>query len=93
MTAFTELCQALPNRWGRTTEERAGGIAASLERAKTMKPDMLGVSQMTINKHITWVTAVLDHAEERTPRWGIVPLSRSPSGRLERASAKGTSTA
>ena len=63
MTAFIELCRALPNRWGRTTEERAGGIAASLDRAKTMAPDMLGVSQITINKHITWIMAVLDHAE------------------------------
>jgi hypothetical protein len=63
VTAFTDLCRALPNRWGRTTEERAGGIAASLERAKTMAPEMLGVSQITINKHITWIMAVLDHAE------------------------------
>lgn len=63
VTAFTDLCRALPNRWGRTTEERAGGIAASLERAKTMAPNMLGVSQITVNKHITWIMAVLDHAE------------------------------
>lgn len=73
VTAFTELCRALPNRWGRTTEEQAGGIAASLERAKTMKPDMLGVSQMTINKHITWITAVLDHAEGANAKVGHRP--------------------
>ncbi|MDR6116041.1 MULTISPECIES: hypothetical protein [unclassified Sphingomonas] len=73
VTAFIELCRALPNRWGRTTEERAGGIAASLERAKAMAPDMLGVSQITINKHITWITAVLDHAEGANDEEGHRP--------------------
>ncbi len=57
--AFTALCRALPNRWGRTTAEKAGGIAASLLRAQTMGADEVGISQTTINKHITWVVAVL----------------------------------
>lgn len=73
VTAFTELCRALPNRWGRTTKEREGGIAASLERAKTMAPDMLGVSQVTISKHITWIMAVLDHAEGASKEEGHHP--------------------
>ena len=30
---FTQLCGKLPNRWGRTRDERTGGIAASLARA------------------------------------------------------------
>ncbi|MFK3891438.1 hypothetical protein [Sphingomonas sp. NPDC079357] len=72
-TAFTELGRALPNRLGRTTEERAGGIAASLERVNSMAPDMLSVFQMTINKHITWVTAVLDHAEGANAKVGHRP--------------------
>jgi integrase len=67
--AFTTLCRALPNRWGRTREEQAGGIAASLERAKGMDPAQIGISQVTINKHLTWVSAVLAHAagEEDDP--------------------------
>ena len=60
--SFTDLCRALPNRWGRTTAERAGGIAASLERAATMPPADVGLGQTTINKHITWIEAVLAHA-------------------------------
>lgn len=59
---FTTLCRSLPNRWGRTREEQAGGIAASLARAATMPPADIGISQTTINKHLTWVTAVLAHA-------------------------------
>lgn len=73
VNAFTELCRALPNRWGRTTEERAGGIAASLKRAESMAPDLLGVSQVTINKHITWIMAVLDHAEGANKEEGHRP--------------------
>jgi integrase len=59
---FTTLCRSLPNRWGRTREEQAGGIAASLVRAATMPPADIGISQTTINKHLTWITAVLTHA-------------------------------
>ena len=62
VTDFTDLCSTLPNRWGRTTEERVGGIAASLARAKTMPEKMRGISQVTINKHISWIMAVLHHA-------------------------------
>ncbi|HIV78587.1 MAG TPA: hypothetical protein H9899_13790 [Candidatus Sphingomonas excrementigallinarum] len=67
--AFTTLCRALPNRWGRTREEQAGGIAASLKRAEGMDPAQIGISQVTINKHLTWVAAVLAHAagEEDDP--------------------------
>ncbi|WP_375271462.1 hypothetical protein [Sphingomonas sp.] len=59
---FTTLCKSLPNRWGRTTAEAKGGIAASLERAKTMEADDIGLGQLTINKHISWIEAVLTHA-------------------------------
>jgi integrase len=59
---FTTLCRSLPNRWGRSREEQAGGIAASLVRAATMPPADIGISQTTINKHLTWVNAVLTHA-------------------------------
>jgi integrase len=62
VTAFTELCRALPNRWGRTTEEKAGGIAASLARAKNLSADEVGLGQATINKHLTWIAAVLAFA-------------------------------
>ncbi|WP_156347832.1 hypothetical protein [Sphingomonas sp. Leaf231] len=60
--AFTKLCAALPNRWGRTREERAGGLEASLARAATLPASEVGLGQVTINKHLTWVTSVLDHA-------------------------------
>ncbi len=60
--AFTDLCVALPNRWGRTREERAGGFEASLARAATLPAEEVGIGQVTINKHLTWITAVLDHA-------------------------------
>lgn len=73
VTAFTDLCRALPNRWGRTTGERDGGLPASLERARTMPPDQVGVSQVTINKHITWIMAVLDHAAGATEEEGHRP--------------------
>lgn len=59
---FRKLCEALPNRWGRTTEEQAGGLPASLARAKTMDSSMLGMSQKTRNKHLTWITSVLAFA-------------------------------
>ena len=59
---FRKLCDALPNRWGRTTEEQSGGLPASLARAKTMDPSMLGMSQATKNKHLTWITSVLAFA-------------------------------
>lgn len=59
---FTTLCQRLPNRWGRTKAELNGGIAASLARAQTMQPADVGISQLTINKHISWVHAVLKYA-------------------------------
>ena len=60
--AFTKLCAALPNRWGRTREERADGFEASLARAATLPASEVGLGQVTINKHLTWVTSVLDHA-------------------------------
>ena len=73
VSAFIELCHSLPNRWGRTKAEQAGGIAASLERATTMPADELGTSQDTINKHITWITSVLKHAAGATEAEGHRP--------------------
>jgi integrase len=60
--AFKKLCEDLPNRWGRTRAEMQGGLRASLERAKDMDPTQLGMSQVTIRKHLTWIMAVLDFA-------------------------------
>ena len=60
VTRFKTLCDELPNRWGRTTDEQAGGIAASEMRAKNMDKSLLGMSQGTISKHITWITQVLN---------------------------------
>lgn len=73
VSGFIELRQKLPNRWGRTKAEQAGGIAASLERATTMPADELGTSQDTINKHLTWITSVLKHAAGATEAEGHRP--------------------
>lgn len=61
--AFTNLCRALPGRWGRTRAEQERGLVASLERAATMPAEDVGISQATINKHITWIEQVLRFAE------------------------------
>ena len=59
---FKKLCDNLPNRWGRTREEKAGGIQASLERATKMDSSMLGMARITQNKHLTWIFSVLAFA-------------------------------
>ena len=56
---FKLLCRALPNRWGRTTAERQRGFPASLERAKEMPASEIGISQKTMNKHLTWIAKVI----------------------------------
>ena len=60
MSKFKALCRALPNRWGRTTAEREHGFPASLERAKGMPASELGISQKTMNKHLTWIGKVIE---------------------------------
>lgn len=57
---FKALCRALPNRWGRTTAEREHGFPASLARAKELPESEVGISQKTMNKHLTWIGKVLD---------------------------------
>lgn len=57
---FKALCRALPNRWGRTAAEREFGFPASLERAKEMPASEVGVSQKTMNKHLTWIGKVIE---------------------------------
>lgn len=59
---LVQLFDALPNRWGRTAKEATGGIAASLERAADLTPEMLGLSPATRNKHLTWLAAVVKYA-------------------------------
>lgn len=65
---FRELCRSLPNRWGRTSAERELGFSASLERAKEMDPSEVGISQKTMNKHLTWIAKVIDFSA--TPKGG-----------------------
>lgn len=62
VVAFEDLCDRLPNRWGRTSDEIKGGIKASLARGATMPPEHLGISRNTRTKHLTWIKSVLDHA-------------------------------
>lgn len=60
--AFTNLCRALPSRWGRTRDEQERGLVGSRERAAKMPALDVGLSQATINKHITWIEQVLKFA-------------------------------
>ncbi|WP_239805684.1 hypothetical protein [Croceicoccus hydrothermalis] len=57
---FKALCRTLPNRWGRTTAEREQGFPASLARAKEMPASEVGISQKTMNKHLTWIAKVIE---------------------------------
>ena len=59
---FKALCGNLPNRWGKSKAELEGGLQASLLRAETMDPSLLGMSQATINKHFSWISSVLAFA-------------------------------
>ena len=60
---FVNLMTKLPKTYGRTREEIEGGLAASVERAKSLDPEKRGLSGVTRNKHITWVKTVLKHAQ------------------------------
>lgn len=65
LSDLRSLFDKLPNRHGRTTAEREGGLAASLIRATTMPNDMLGLSSETMNKHFTWISALLKAAKSK----------------------------
>ncbi len=56
------LMKQLPNRWGRTREELADGLSASLARAKTLPAQEVGVASKTQQKHFTWVRKVVEYA-------------------------------
>lgn len=57
-----DLMSKLPSRWGRTAEEQAGGIVASLQRAKDLDPADTGIAGPTVRKHLTYIKAVFDEA-------------------------------
>ena len=61
--SVVDLMRALPNRWGRTADEISGGVAASLERAKTLPRAQLGIANATLAKHLTWLHKVVKHAK------------------------------
>lgn len=65
VTELGKLCRSLPSRWGRTAEEKTGGLAASLARATRMSSADVGLSQPTIQKHVTWIEKVLAYASDR----------------------------
>jgi integrase len=60
--AFASLCHALPTKWNRTTEQRKRGLEASLERAATLSPDLVGLSAKSRDKHFTWLESVIKWA-------------------------------
>ena len=68
VTAFHELCANIPTRWGKTTDEREHGLIGSLRYGKKLRMQgdghRVGLSIETIEKHITWLSAVLDYVKE-----------------------------
>jgi len=63
--SVVDLMRALPNRWGRTADELKGGVPASLERAKKMPREQVGIANPTIAKHLTWVRKVVEFSNRR----------------------------
>ncbi len=77
LSAMTALFARLPTRYGHTKEDRQGGIAAALERGvglrKAWKDDpqqaeadrlpTIGLSAVTQNKHLTWMSALESWAD------------------------------
>lgn len=65
--AFHTLCKNMPNRWGKTADELARGLPASVDYAAKLKADgqghRIGFSKKTIDKHATWIKAVLRFAD------------------------------
>lgn len=76
--AMTDLFPKLPSRYGHTKEDIEGGIEAALERGTRLKIlwdedpikaeteclPTLGLSKVTHNKHLTWLSAIFSFAEE-----------------------------
>lgn len=82
---FYDLCRALPNRWGRTKAEIAGGLSASLKYAQELRDrgeqHRVGIEHATINKHISHISKVLDFMDDDGSLTGIrpaVPLRLKP---------------
>jgi hypothetical protein len=77
LSAMAALFARLPTRYGHTKEDREGGIAAALERGvglrKAWKDDpqqaeadrlpTVGLSAVTQNKHLTWMSALKSWAD------------------------------
>jgi integrase len=68
VTAFHNLCKKMPNRWGKTRDEMDRGIIASVEYGEALKSKgeahRLGFSTPTLDKHVTWIEAVLRYADD-----------------------------
>lgn len=65
--AFHKLCKNMPNRWGKSRDELARGLPASVDYAAKLKAEgqghRVGFSKKTIDKHVTWIQAVLRFAD------------------------------
>ncbi len=79
VTAFYELCKKLPNRWGKTTAEKERGLSASVEYGEKLaaggESARLGFSTKTMDKHITWISVVLDYADNEGAADGHRPAA------------------
>jgi hypothetical protein len=74
---FLRLCENLPNRWGKTKDELERGLVASLEYAERLRaggePERVGFSDKTVDKHVTWIQAVLKFADDEGSEEGHRP--------------------
>ncbi|HLV07226.1 MAG TPA: hypothetical protein VKY80_06085 [Croceibacterium sp.] len=79
VTAFHELCKRLPNRWGKTKDELERGLPASVEYGEKLaargEGHRLGFTAKTMDKHITWISVVLDHADDEGAIDGHRPVT------------------
>lgn len=77
VTDFYELCAKMPNRWGKTRAEREHGLEASLRYAEQLKRNgnesKLRFGPQTLNKHRTWIHAVLEYADDEGSDTGHRP--------------------
>lgn len=60
--ALSRLFAKLPKSWGRTADELKRGLVATMERAKDMPAEKIGIHIKTQRKHYTWLTSVLEYA-------------------------------
>jgi integrase len=97
-SAMTALFPRLPTRYGHTREDIEGGMTAVIERGDALRAiwkrdpvaaerelvPTVGISDITHNKHVTWLSAVFKFADANgyaTPGVDLGKLRRKVKGR------------